>query len=384
MLRSAILAAAMFALGATSASAQLARLPAQPPGAPWPTRDWAEAPLPNDVDRATFDLAVTEAFAGVHRSLGETRALAIVQGGRLVFERYNDGFTRDTRLISWSVAKSFTQALVGAAVLQGDVDIDKPMGNPHWRATDARAQIPWRVWLNMTDGQRYIEIQARTDFENGSAHMLFGSGRGDTAAWAANLPLIHRPNTHWNYNSAGTVLVADALTRAIVPHFSDADDRRNRMRAWMDRSLFAPLGMHPVVQFDRSGLFYGSSQIYATARDYARFGLLYLRGGVWEGRRLLPEGWVDFARTPGPDGDIYGAHWWITPTEGTGRPMRALLTDNRLSDAFSAQGRAGQLILVVPSKDLVIVRLGLFDDTIPHWNDLGDWMQRVVLCFGDR
>ena len=200
------------------------------------------------------------------------------------------------------------------------------------------------------------------------------------------MPLIHDPGAHWNYNSAGTVLVADALTRVIVPDARDATDRRNRMRDWMQQSLFEPIGMHPIVEFDPSGLYYGSALVWATARDFARFGYLYLRGGEWDGTRVLPEGWVDFARTPGPDSDtdIYGAHWWLTPAEGTGRPMRSLITSPSMADAFSAQGHEGQIIVVVPSKDLVMVRLGHFDGGSEAWDALGDWATRLIGAFGDR
>ena len=390
MLRVAILAASLFLV--TSASAltvvvqPLQALPPQPADAPWPTSEWATAPLSTDVDQASLDLALTEVINVHHRDLGETRAVLIVQGGRIVLERYSDGFTRDSRLISWSMAKSITQALVGAAVLQGRVNPDAPMGNPHWRATDRRAQIPWRQWMQMVDGQPWSETQARGVLDNDSARMLYGEGRNDTAAFGASRPLLHNPGAHWNYNSGGVAMVADALTRTIVPNPRDAADRRDRMRAWMDQSLFAPIGMHPIVQFDPSGTFYGSAEIYASARDFARFGLLYLRDGVWNGRRLLPEGWVDFARTPnGADTDIYGAGFWLTPGRGDGHPMRALFTDDRLASAFSAQGHEGQLTIVVPSKDLVVVRLGRFDaDTGARWNALGDWLQRVVLCFPDR
>jgi len=215
---------------------------------------------------------------------------------------------------------------------------------------------------------------------------LFGDGRRDVARWAASLPLLHDPGTHWNYTSAGTILISDALTRAVVPDPRDAIDRRNRMRAWMNTSLFSQLGMHPIVEFDPQGLFYGSSLIWATARDYGRFGYLYLRGGVWDGARVLPEGWVDFARTPGPDPntDVYGAQWWLTPAQGPGRPDRSLITDSSMADAFSAQGYEGQIIVVVPSKDLVMVRLGLFHGGAESWDALGDWSTRLIGAFGDR
>ncbi|MEQ1618187.1 MAG: serine hydrolase [Terricaulis sp.] len=363
-----------------------APLPVQPAGVAWPTQNWEIAPLPSDVDRSAFDLAITQAFASAEEPLGETRAVLVVQGGRIVFERYNDGYSADSRLVSWSMAKSVTHALVGAAVLQGRVGIDTPMGSPYWRAGDRRASITWRQWLNMVDGQDYTEIGAPSVLANDVTHMLYGRGRGDTARFAASLPLIHDPATHWNYNSAGTILVADALTRAIVPNPANATDRRARMRGWMQQSLFSRIGMDPIVEFDPQGLFYGSALIYATARDWARFGTLYLRDGMWDGARVLPEGWVDFARTPGPaaNADVYGAHWWLTPAHGEGRPQRSLITDTTMADAFSAQGHEGQIIVVVPSKDLVMVRLGLFHGEVESWHALGDWTTLLVGAFGDR
>ncbi len=384
-MRGWLLAAAAIAFSGAAAAQTLHPLPAQPPGLAWPTRGWETAPLPADVDRAAFDLAVTQAFAGPHPQLGETRAVVIIQDGRLVFERYADGFGPDTRLNSWSMAKSVTQALVGAAVLQERVAIDAPMGNPHWRAGDRRASTTWRQWLQMVDGLDYTETNENV-VHAGNARMLFGEGRHDVVRWAAQRPLIHDPGTHWNYSSAGVLLISDALTRAIVTDARDPIDRRNRMRAWMQTSLFAPMGMDPVVEFDPQGVFYGSSLVWASARDFAKFGYLYLRDGVWDGRRILPAGWVDFARTSGPDPheDVYGAGWWLTPTRGPGRPDRSLITDNRMADAFSAQGHEGQIIVVVPSKDLVMVRLGLFHEGAESWNALGDWSTRLIGAFGDR
>jgi CubicO group peptidase (beta-lactamase class C family) len=225
MLRGVITALFLTCSGAAHAQA-LHPLPPQPAGLEWPTQEWASAPLPADVDRAAFDLAVTEAFAGRHEVFGDTRAVIVVQGGRIVFERYMDGFTRNTRLISWSVAKSVTQALVGVGVLQGRVAIDAPMGSPHWRAGDRRASITWRQWLNMVDGQDYTEIGAESVLNNDVTHMLYGRGRSDTARFAASLPLIHDPGAHWNYNSAGSILIADALTRAVVPDPASAETRQ--------------------------------------------------------------------------------------------------------------------------------------------------------------
>ena len=136
-------------------------------------------------------------------------------------------------------------------------------------------------------------------------------------------------------------------------------------------------------EFDAAGTFLGGSLVYATARDFARFGLLYLRDGVWDGRRILPAGWVDFARTRGPaaNGATYGAGFWITPPVGDAARAHAL-TPGGPADLFTAQGHEGQLVVIVPSKDLVVVRLGHLDDN-RGWDALGQWVQALVAAFAD-
>jgi CubicO group peptidase (beta-lactamase class C family) len=315
--------------------------------------------------------------------LGETRAVVVIQGGRLVAERYMPGFGPETPLISWSVAKSVTQALVGVAVRRGLVDIDKPMGNPRWEPDDPRSAIPWRSWINMIDGQDYHEIGVYDQTRNDAARMLYGTGRLDVARFGTSLELVHAPGTYWNYNSAGVNLIADALGRVFAPGGSTVE-RRARVAAALQEELFAPIGMTSArPQFDSTGTFVGSALVYATARDWARFGFLYLRDGVWEGRRILPEGWVDYARTktPAPNCDIYGAGWWVSPATGMGKPYTTLAPRGP-RDLFRAQGHEGQLVAVLPSKDLVLVRLGLFDDRV-GWRALSDWLERVVALFPD-
>jgi CubicO group peptidase (beta-lactamase class C family) len=124
---------------------------------PWPDANWPSGPLPASVDAAQLEHALA-VVASAHPTLGETRAVVVIEGGRLVVERYMHGFGPDTPLVSWSMAKSVTQALVGIAVRRGLVDIDRPMGNLRWSVTDARAAIPWRFWINMIDGQAYRMI----------------------------------------------------------------------------------------------------------------------------------------------------------------------------------------------------------------------------------
>jgi CubicO group peptidase (beta-lactamase class C family) len=364
-------------------AAPLVPLPVQPAGVTWPTQQWPAGSFPAGVDAA----ALAELLDAVNRLdelLGQTRAVVLVHHGRLVAERYRQGFGPATRLISWSMAKSITQAMVGIAVRQGKLDPDRPMGNPRWASGDARAAIPWRQWLQMVDGQAYREIGVSNPAESDAAKMLFGQGRLDAAGYAAHLPLIHRPGEHWNYNSAGIILTDDALARAVAPEAASPAARRSAMRAFMQRELFDRIGMTSAQpEFDASGTFLGSALFYATAQDFARFGLLYLRDGVWEGSRVLPEGWVDFARTaaPGSDANIYGAGFWVAPADGQPRPPygSAILGPR---DAFQAQGFEGQLTVIVPSKDLVLVRLGHMPER--GWRALSRWVANVVSLFPDR
>jgi CubicO group peptidase (beta-lactamase class C family) len=365
------------------AHAQLAPLPPQPADVPWPTGDWPTGPIPEGVDRAALDAALAEAFGQTATGLGETREVAIIVGGKLVHEQYGAGFNADMKLVSWSMAKSITQALVGVAAKQGKVNADEPMGSPHWAANDKRAQIPWRTWLQMTDGMRYLEIEAKTIADSDASRKLFGPGRLDVANYCAGLPLIHEPGTHWNYNSCGIVLTADALTRAVVPNPESPTVRRAAMMQWMNESLFDVIGMKVQPEFDASGLIYGSALIYASARDFAKFGLLYLRDGTWDGQRVLPEGWVDFARTAGKseNADIYGAGWWVAPAEGDGRPYASRIDTGPQRDAFSAEGFEGQFTLIVPSKDLIIVRLGMTPEKDLRTGAIRKWLGRVATAF---
>jgi CubicO group peptidase (beta-lactamase class C family) len=338
--------------------------------------EWETAPAPPGIDEL---LKVADAPQPL---LGETRAVVVIHHGKLVAERYMNGFSAATPLLSWSMAKSVTQAMLGIAVRRGLVDIDKPMGNPRWAPGDRRSRIPWRWWINMVDGQDYHEVGDSYRRKSDAAKMLFGAGRTDVAGFAARLPLIHDPGSHWNYNSAGINLVADGLGRVFAPN-ANGVDRREKMLATMKEELFDPIGMTSArPEFDTTGTFVGSAFVYATARDWARFGYLYLKDGVWNGKRILPEGWVDFARAknPAPNCDVYGAGFWISPQSGSGKPRLAMVP-NAPKDTYWAEGHEGQLVVIVPSKDLVIVRLGLFRDDAKGWPVLGQWIEKVVALF---
>lgn len=292
---------------------------------------------------------------------GASLAFVVQVGGRVVFERY--GTTPDTPfgrggpvdastpLISWSMAKSITHAAVGLLVADGVLDPGAPAPVPSWRGTDKDA-ITLQHLLTMSSGLEFVEDYV----DAGVSHcieMLFGSGRDDMASYAAALPLVHEPGRCWNYSSGTTNIVAavvgDAVARDAGVSTGDIDGRRESMAAFLAERLFVPAGLASATPtFDGAGTFVGSSYVHATARDFAMFGELYLRGGVApDGRRLLPASWVEHAgRQAALDeesGFGYGAHWWSWPD---------------LPGSIAAHGYEGQYTLVDPSRDLVLVHLG--------------------------
>ncbi len=371
---------AAIALAGSAAAQALHPLPPQPEGLAWPTEAWETAALEDGVDAGALDAVIEETMArGVGDVMGETRGMVIIHRGRLVREAYGEGFGPETKQVSWSMAKSVTQALVGRAAALGLIgSIDAPMPSP-WPQDDPRAAITWRQWLNMTDGLDYTEIGATDLVTNDVVQMMFGPGRFDVAAFMAERPPLHAPGTVWNYSTGGIHLVARALQSDV---WLGADPRTTA--SWTDENLFGPIGMDHVIEFDPAGTFLGGSYVWASPRDFAKFGYLYLRDGVWEGERLLPEGWVDFARTetPGENANVYGAGWWITPPEDVERShSQAALTCP--CDAFHAGGNEGQTIWVVPSKDLVIVRLGLMPNSGKNWGALYEWNQEIARLFPD-
>jgi CubicO group peptidase (beta-lactamase class C family) len=339
-------------LAPMAAPPDLVPLPPQPAGVPWPTREWPEAELDPRADRAALEKLLDHAFARPDPDdLDRTHAVVIVQHGAIVAERYAEGAGPDDAFRSWSMAKSITSALVGILVRQGRLDVTRPIPVKEWSADDPRSRITIDQMLRMVDGLRFREaehlgggsVRYYPEAESDVVPMLFGEGRRDVAGFAATLPYVTEPETRWNYNSGASNLLARLVGETV-------GGGRDGMLAFMRRELFDPLGMasaSPV--FDEAGHFVGSSHCPCSARDFARFGLLYLRDGVWEGLRILPEGWVDYSRTPSRQSEgLYGAHFWVIP--------------GRLG-IFHCSGAFGQRILVVPKLDLVVVRLG---DTAPH------------------
>lgn len=315
-------------------------LPPQPDDVDWPTLAWATGEqLSGDVER--LEAVLGTAFDhNPNPLLGRSLALVVVQGGRIVAERYGGGAASTTSLISWSMAKSITHAALGIAIREGLVDLDATPVAPEWSGPgDPRGDITLGNLLEMRSGLRFSEDYVG-ETHSDCLEMLFGTGAADMAAYAASQPLDHPIDTAWNYSSGTTNIICRFLG-SLVGTGPDG------IGAFLRRELFDPIGMRCEPRFDDAGTWVGSSYLYATARDFARFGYLYLRDGVWDGRRILPEGWVDDARAArSADPEVpqfYGRHWWMAGDDlGT----------------FWANGYEGQRIMIVPGLDTVIVRLG--------------------------
>jgi len=340
-------------------STDLVPLPPQPEGVAWPTEAWPEGALAEGVDGPGLAKLLDHAMAQPEE-MGQTNAVAIVHRGRLVAERYAEGTDETTTHISWSMAKSFLHGVVGLLVGDGLLDLRAPSGLPYWPADDPRSAITLDQLLKMRSGLHFVEDYVDEQVSN-VIEMLFGAGQADVARYAADNPLDHEPDDFFYYSSGTSNLVSAMVSRALGP--GDPVDAFVRSR------LLQGIGARSAtLRFDEAGTWIGSSFVFATARDFARFGLLYLRDGVWDGRRILPEGWVDHGRRlsdPAPTETFsYGAHWWVVPGSlGT----------------FQASGYNGQRTTLVPALDLAIVRLGVTPIGIAP--NLNRWMKEVVDAF---
>lgn len=298
-------------------------------------------------------------------ALGSTHALVVKHRDTVVHEWYGPGHDENSTLISWSIAKSITHALVGIAVQDSLLGLDDTHLRPEWE-DGMRSRISLDHLLQMTSGLEWIE-----DYVDGTVSdvitMLFGESdfMGDHASFAASKNCVHKPGTQWLYSSGTTNIVASVLGRALGADYGDS----TAITDFMTQRLFAPLGMHSATaKCDDTGTFVGSSYVFATAKDYVRFGELYLGDGVLNGHRILPVGWVDGAREVtafDPEmGMSYGRHWWMWPTD---------------SGSLIAHGYLGQILWVCPKRELVVVHLGNTDAA--HGAILRSMVARLVEAF---
>ena len=314
----------------------------------WPMGDvLPDTPVPDEIDLDTVREAIDAAFTPADALTG---SFVVTHKGRIIGERYGDGLTMHTPLESWSMGKSLTATLMGVLIQQGVYDLYESAPIPEWQtAGDPRQQIRIADILRMSSGLRFRGV-ADPDLDPALGypdHLYVYTGSINSFEWAATRPQQWPPNTIGRYRNSDPVLT-NYMVRLGV------EGRGGEYLSFPQRELFDKLGIDGMVlETDPYGNYLLQGYELAPARDWARLGNLYLQDGVWNGERILPEGYVDFVSTVAPawenDGrPIYGGFFWINGTETFPIPR----------DAYYMSGAGGQNTIIIPSHDLVVVRQG--------------------------
>lgn len=310
---------------------------------PWPMGDRRDAaPLPPELDRAKLDAAVDPAFAD---PAAQTAAFLVVYKGRIVAERYRPGITKDTQLESWSMGKSLAATLVALLVKDGTYTLEQPAPVPLWqRPGDPRGKIRNIDLLRMSAGLKFLGNQEPGSNERYPDHYFIYTGAIDAYEYSITRPQEYPPNTDGRYRNSDPLTIGYLMKLAV-------EKRGENFLTWPQRALFDQIGIRrQVLETDPYGNFLITGYDYGTARNWARIGLLYLQDGVWQGRRILPEGWAAFVSTPAPawKRPEYGGFFWLNRVGSWNLPP----------DTYLAAGAGGQNTWIVPSRHLVIVRMG--------------------------
>lgn len=333
----------------------------------WPMGDRMPDKLPAGIDSLKLQEAVKYAFTEKDPDhLWRTRAVVVLYAGNLVAEKYADSFGPHTPQLSWSMAKSITSALVGILVGQGKLQVDQRAPVPEWQGVkDGRQQIKLADLLQQASGLDFEENYARS---SNATNMLFREA--DMGAYTASRPLKDKPGSTFYYTSGNTNIISRIIRQTV----GEKD-----YPSFPANALFKKIGMYSaVMEPDASGTFVGSSYTFASARDWARFGLLYANDGIWNGEQILPAGWVKASSTPSsvaPQGE-YGYQFWLN-AGAPGNPANRRFPQVP-TDMFYADGYEGQFVFIIPSKKLVVVRLG---QTAGDNFDAGGFLEGIIHAF---
>jgi CubicO group peptidase (beta-lactamase class C family) len=324
---------------------------------------------------AALDRAFAEPQQQTKRA---TKAVVVVKDGRVVAERYAEGYGIDTPILGFSATKSVISALTGILVRKGALTLDQPVPIAAWQdANDPRHAITVDHLLRHTAGLAIgssLEASLGAAFEPVNRMKFMES---DMAGYAESVKLATPPGSAWNYNDGNFIILSHLIRNAVGGRAAD-------VLRFARAELFGPLGMRNVtMEFDASGNPEGSSQMLASARDWARFGMLYLNDGIAGGKRILPEGWVKYSAAPTPNGWVgYGAGLWTNLGDSFGANYR--VEHGWPRDAFFAKGTIGQYVIIIPSEKLVIVRLGRSPNWPPDVDGVFRLVREVVAATGDK
>ena len=297
----------------------------------------------SNIDYLKLQNAVENAFDCENEELKRTRALVVIYKNQIIAEKYGEGFSKNTKLLGWSMTKSITSAVLGVLEKQGKIKANQTNLFPEWE-NDERSKITLNNLLQMNSGLEWVE-----DYNKISdvTKMLFLDA--DMTKTQLTKPLIGTPNQSWNYSSGTTNVLSGFIRNQFKSHQEYLD-------FWYTEFI-DKIGMHSMLlETDVAGNYIGSSYSWATARDWAKFGLLYLNDGNWNGEQLISKDWVNYTTTPtnGSNGE-YGAQFWLNA--GGVYP-------NAPKDLFSCNGYQGQHVFIIPSKEVVIVRFGLTENPV--------------------
>ena len=314
---------------------------------PWPMGDQPDGtPIPTGVDRAKLDAAVDAAFAD---PAALTAGFVVVYHGHIIAERYMPGITKDTQLESWSMGKSILATLFALLVKDGTYTIDQPAPVPLWsQPDDPRSKIRNADLLHMSAGLKFVGNQEppgspRVDYTD---HYYVYTGAVDAYHYSIDRPLEYPPNTEGRYRNCDPLTIGYLIKQAVTT-------RGEAYLTWPQRVLFDRVGIRrQVLETDPYGNFLLTGYDYGTPRNWARLGLLYLQDGLWQGTRMLPEGWSTFVSTLAPawKTPVYGGLFWINGDAKWNLPK----------ETYYMAGAGGQETFIVPSRQLVIVRMGHF------------------------
>ncbi|MGH9324771.1 MAG: serine hydrolase domain-containing protein [Vicinamibacteria bacterium] len=331
---------------------------------PWPMGDaLPDDPLPPEIDPEKLKAAEDAAFAGE----GLTAAFLVTHKGRIIAERYMDGIDKDTQLESWSMGKSLTATLLALLVKDGDLVVEDPAPVPEWQAPDdPRRAIRILDLLRMSSGLRFIAGQDPdyTPELGYPDHMLIYTGALDAFHHSVTRPPQFPPNTEGRYRNSDPLTLGYIIKRTVT-------ERGEEYLTFPQRALFDRIGIRrQVLETDPYGNFLLTGYDYGTARNWARIGMLHLQDGIWGGERILPEGWVQLVSTPAPawTRPVYGGQWWLNGEEQ--RPIP--------KSAFWAAGGGGQTVIVIPTHDMVVVRLGHFRGAREGGNALNEALKLLM------
>jgi len=309
----------------------------------YPYGDMIKLTKTEGIDHEAVKQAVENAFdEGYAMTSKKTRSVIVLHKDSLIYEQYAQGYDMDTEILGWSMTKSIMNTCVGMLVKDSVISIANKNLFPDW-ADDERKNITLENLLHMSSGLEWSEIYSEI---SPATKMLYDSENNSKVARKQGLEA--KVGEHWEYSSGTSNIISG--------YIRDQFENHGDYLKFPYERIFSKLNMdNTTLECDESGTYIGSSYCYATPRDWARFGTLYLNDGMWNGERLLPEGWVEYTKTIVPDSKgQYGAHFW---TNGGGS-----MYPDAPHTMFSCNGYEGQLVAIIPSKDLVIVRMGLNGD----------------------